>query len=62
MASLVDYKFKNTIPTFVEHELDRGVLMQALGGCTTKAKVLAFTTLPLKDKVWHRLSVQLLGL
>ena len=62
MASLVDYKFKNTIPAFVEHELDRGVLMQALGGCTTKAKALAFITLPLKDKVRHRLSVQLLGL
>ena len=62
MASLANYKYKTTIFGFVEHELDRDVFMQAAGGCTTKAKVLAFTTLPLKDKVRHRLSVQLLGL
>ena len=62
MASLADYNYKNTIFAFVEHELDRDVLTQALGSCTTIAKVLAFTTLPLKDKVRHRLSVQLLGL
>ena len=62
MAIPPNYNYKNTIFTFVEHELDRGVLKQALGGCPTKAKVLTFTTLPLKDKAWHRLSVQLLGL
>ena len=62
MATPANYNYKNTIFAYVEHELDRGVLMQALGGCPTKAKVLAFTTLPLKDKVRHRLSVQLLGL
>ena len=62
MAIPQNYNYKNIIFTYVEHELDRGVLMQALGGCPTKAKVLAFTTLPLKDKVRHRLSVQLLGL